>query len=327
MNVRTDIPLSLMNQSHGNTSGADNAKKDRDERERPRSRVEESSRQKRDPSATRRDRDRDNRDRERRSDRDRDESKKDRQDSRREKDESARRDRETDKEGDPEDPRRWRDDGKRDERIAARRERVEKDREHMHEKTPHEGHDSAHERHHDRRWVTGEEREARPKRTSGRERRPGVSDDHKERDDRKDRDREREKEPAWMDTYIPSESSTGILGGKVANGELDSIQAWKKGMKAKEQGSGATKDIPTTTDGSDVPERQLDEIQLFKMMMKREEEKKRVEGKDSEDVRSLSAQYEKEGPSSLVPKTREQQKALVLSNGEAFVVSHCASAQ
>ena len=87
-----------------------------------------------------------------------------------------------------------------------------------------------------------EEREARTKRGAerggGRDRRNG--DDEKERGEPKssgrDRDREREKEPAWMDTYIPpATSGTGILGGKGADGELDGIQAWKKGMKEKEK--------------------------------------------------------------------------------------------
>ena len=32
-----------------------------------------------------------------------------------------------------------------------------------------------------------------------------------------------------METYIPSPSSGGILGGK-GDGEVDSIQAWKKDM-------------------------------------------------------------------------------------------------
>ena len=125
-----------------------------------------------------------------------------------------------------------------------------------------------------------------------------MLDDGKEKDDRKERDRDRdreqrerekEKEPAWMDTYIPTGPGAGILGGKGSEGELDGIQAFKKGMKAKEQ-----KDLPSSgemleradVDGPNgsskiaapsstlLSEKPLDEIQLFKLMMKMEQEQK-----------------------------------------------------
>lgn len=155
------------------------------------------------------------------------------------------------------DSRRWRDDGKRDERMAARRERErdDKDREN--------------------RWQTTEDRDSRLKRVAGRDRK--NADDGKDKDRRDDRDRDREKEPAWMETYVP-DASGGILGGRTADGEMDSIQAWKKGMKEKEEKdkAGATKDLSSgpQQDTHGHAEPQMDEIQLFKMMIKREADKK-----------------------------------------------------
>jgi hypothetical protein len=88
-----------------------------------------------------------------------------------------------------------------------------------------------------------------------------------------------------MDTYIPTDSSPGILGGQTPGGELDGIQAWKKGIKDKEvRDHGSTsshaQDIigqPSSSTLSGPTEKAMDEIQLFKLMMKREEEKKKSE--------------------------------------------------
>ncbi|KAI0793417.1 hypothetical protein C8Q75DRAFT_750127 [Abortiporus biennis] len=239
----------------------DNARRDRDNRDRPRSR----SRPRRDPSASRRDRERDDRDRDwgRRDDhyrRDADHYGRDRDRY------EYNRSRDNDREGD-DDPRRWRDDGRRDERMAARRDRER-------------GWDRW-EPSHERERV--DERDARGKRVNGRDRRGGTGEDGKEKEDRRDREREKEKEPAWMDDYVPSATSGGILGGKGGQGELDGIQAWKKGMKEREQkdkdhSSSETHEEPSTELGevqaTGKSESQLDEIQLFKLMMKREADKK-----------------------------------------------------
>lgn len=153
---------------------------------------------------------------------------------------------------------------------------------------------------------------------NGREKRGAAgAEDGKEREDR--RDREREKEPAWMETYVPSSSTPGILGGKGVDGELDGIQAWKKGMKEREQ-----KDKPSEVDTGDVKEgqhvndtkppippggapsgSQLDEIQLFKLMMKREERKKQDENQEStvsgtSPATDLPSQGSENGVSGLV---------------------------
>ncbi|KAK0465406.1 uncharacterized protein EV420DRAFT_1637544 [Desarmillaria tabescens] len=179
---------------------------------------------------------------------------------------------------DNDDPRRWRDDGKRDERMATRRER-ERERERDRRDKP--SHDQAWDPSNDRRWTPGDDRS---KKATGRDRKNGT-DDGRDRDDRRS-EREREKEPAWMDTYVPTSTSTGILGGKGADGELDGIQAWKKGMKEKEQReSKADKPSESVKDASDQtspPEKQLDEIQIFKMLMKREQEQKKLD--QSSDV-------------------------------------------
>ena len=256
-------------------------RREREDRERPRSRVRDSSRQQRDASPPRR---------ERELDRDRD----------RDRDEHRRRDgRDRDVERDPsDDPRRWRDDGKRDERLAARRElrdkeyrEKERDRERergsrVNERESNWDSDRNRDRERDR-WVM-DERDSRSKRTNGRDR-PGHSRDE-DRDERKDsRVRVEEKEPAWMDTYIPSDSGAGILGGKAENGELDGIQAWKLGMKEKERKerecevSRSTGDVKlagaaqvTDSQAAPPPEPPLDEIQLFKLMIKREGEKNKA---------------------------------------------------
>ncbi|KAG6878422.1 hypothetical protein C0993_007023 [Termitomyces sp. T159_Od127] len=191
------------------------------------------------------------------------------------------REREPDREHD-DDPRGWRDDGKRDERLAARRLR-EKD----------SVLDPV-----DRRWVAGEEREGRTKRPIGRDRK--LADEVKDRDDRRDREREKEKEPAWMDTYVPPSFSGGILGGKAGDGELDGIQAWKKERKEKEMkdkvdiksAKGKTSTTQESVQNLDSNGTALDEIQLFRLLMKREEEKKRVD--TTEDVSQSGTEYSTE---------------------------------
>ncbi len=263
-------------------------RREREDRERPRSRVQDSSRQRRDPSPSRRESERDR-------DRDRDEHR--RRDDRR--DDHIRRDRDGERDNN-DDHRRWRDDGKRDERMAARRElrdkeHREKERERERERGSRASErdsnlDSERPRDRERdRWVL-DERDAQSKRTNGRDRRRHSRDedrDGKDRDERKDpRVRTEEKEPAWMDTYIPSDSGAGILGGKAENGELDGIQAWKLGMKEKERKeresealrSNSDIECPGSAKATEIPatpptEPPLDEIQLFKLMIKREEEK------------------------------------------------------
>ena len=172
--------------------------------------------------------------------------------SRREKDDS-RRDRERFNDGD-DDNRRWREDGRR--RSERSRDLRDEDG-----------------------WTLSEDR-----RRGGRDRKLG---DAREREERLER--EKEKEPAWMETYVPPSASAGILGGKGAEGEVDDIQAWKKDMKEREMKSKA---VPTesstvaleplepiepserTEAPKPVAEGQLDEIQLFKLMMKKEEQKR-----------------------------------------------------
>ncbi|KAH8100640.1 hypothetical protein BXZ70DRAFT_165827 [Cristinia sonorae] len=251
----------------GREDRADTSRRDRDARDKPRSR----SRARRDPSNTRRERDRDREDHRREREeyprRDKDDYfRRDWEDRLRDKEDNLRERRDHGDRDAEEDPRRWRDDGKRDERMAARRER---------------GWD---------RWEPGNDRDraddGRAKRAAGRDRRPGGGDDGRDKDDR--REREKEKEPAWMETYVPSSPGSGILGGQTAEGELDGIQAWKKGLKEKERKEKDTEDIPELpsvkpSTAEPVPvaqeprssgESQLDEIQMFKLMMKREAEKK-----------------------------------------------------
>jgi hypothetical protein len=264
-------------------------RREREDRERPRSRARDSSRQRRDPSPSRRDR-------EPERDRDKDREEHRRRDDRR--DDHVRRDRDVERDND--DHRRWRDDGKRDERLAARRELRDKEhRERERERDRERGtrtserdsnFDSERPRDRERdRWAL-DEGDAQSKRPNGRDRRRHSRDDDrdgKDRDERKDpRVRTEEKEPAWMDTYIPSDSGVGILGGKAENGEMDGIQAWKLGMKERERKEresevlrsssdieGAGSAMVTRIPATPPTEPPLDEIQLFKLMIKREEEK------------------------------------------------------
>jgi hypothetical protein len=95
---------------------------------------------------------------------------------------------------------------------------------------------------------------------------------------RRKEDRQKEKESAWMDTYIQNESAFGILGGQAPNGELDGIKAWKKGLKERDT---RDKEASTTTGGlsktaaeptstsSDFSDKPLDEIQIFRLLMKK----------------------------------------------------------
>lgn len=74
-----------------------------------------------------------------------------------------------------------------------------------------------------------------------------------------------------MDTYVPTTTSSGILGGQTEDGELDGIQAWKKNMKEKEQKE-KDKEMLANSKTSNGPSKSgVDEIQLFKMMMKQEQ--------------------------------------------------------
>ncbi len=157
--------------------------------------------------------------------------------------------------------------------------RRERDRDRERDRRDKPGHDQAWDSSNDRRWAPGDDRS---KKATGRDRKNGVEDG---KDDRRG-EREREKEPAWMDTYIPTSPSMGILGGKGADGELDGIQAWKKVMKEKEQRENKadqpSEDVKDASDQTSPPEKQLDEIQIFKMLMKREQEQKKLD--QSSDV-------------------------------------------
>jgi hypothetical protein len=222
--------------------------------------VSKKDRDREDVGRGRRDCNREGNDFDRRPDCQRDESWREREELRRD---NSRRDRDPEREFELDDPRRWRDDGKRDERLAAKR-----DRERARDIAFHEtGNDTSR----DRRCVIVEERDFRSKRSIGRDKRTGgVTEDGKGRDNRKDREREKEKEkePAWMETYVPTDPSQGILGGKSMDVGVGGMQ----GRNEKEQENNEVGTI--RPDNISPPEEQeLDEIQLFRLMMKREEKK------------------------------------------------------
>lgn len=86
-----------------------------------------------------------------------------------------------------------------------------------------------------------------------------------------------------MDTYVPGDSSPGILGGHGLSGELDGIQAFKKEQKDKELKDKAanlsalpvTQDLEETSSSVlhvDMKQEPLDEIQLFKRMMLKDQQ-------------------------------------------------------
>lgn len=82
-----------------------------------------------------------------------------------------------------------------------------------------------------------------------------------------------------METYVPTTPGDGILGAQT-EGQLDGIQAWKKGMKEKEKKGKEGEHTPAAKkkdDGAEPApqisaststEGNMDEIQLFKLMMK-----------------------------------------------------------
>lgn len=169
------------------------------------------------------------------------------------------------------------------------------------------------------------------KRSTGRDRK--LVDEVKDRDDRRDREREKEKEPAWMDTYVPSSSSGGILGGKAGDGQLDGIQAWKKERKEKEMkekvdvnsAKGKTSTTHESVQNLDSNGTALDEIQIFRLLMKKEEEKKRVDTTEdvsqsgTEDSTEITAVVQGHPPLSSQPHTthHENPGGYNLSNGIA----------
>jgi hypothetical protein len=86
-----------------------------------------------------------------------------------------------------------------------------------------------------------------------------------------------------MDTYVPGDSSPGILGGHGLSGELDGIQAFKKEQKDKELKDKAAnlfapsvaQDLEETSSSvlhAGVKQEPLDEIQLFKRMMLKDQQ-------------------------------------------------------
>lgn len=142
-------------------------------------------------------------------------------------------------------------------------------------------------------WSIAEEKGGR---RGGRDRR---QDDARDRDDRNDR--EKEKEPAWMETYVPSSSSGGILGGKGAEGEIDSIQEWKLNMKRAERKAlglpepEAPQPIRTSASSSSTPKsdgkksdvKEVDSITQRKASMKATEEKVKAGAAAKEKAKAL----------------------------------------
>jgi hypothetical protein len=141
-----------------------------------------------------------------------------------------------------------------------------------------------------------------------------------------------------MDTYIPGDSGAGILGGE---GELDGIQAFKKGMRAKEQkdapsspddareaiadrlsGSLKSEVAPSTGLSSDKP---LDEIQLFKLMMKKEQDQKapeKLQVPAPEPILTGPTLQEVESGVPGLPRVSDQRKVSTLPNGTLFLCGH-----
>lgn len=108
-----------------------------------------------------------------------------------------------------------------------------------------------------------------------------------------------------METYVPTTPGGGILGGRGEDGELDGIQAWKKNMKEREKkekeaealagsGSGSKADeytdVASKSKSKALPrETPLDEIQVFKLLMK-EAAKKEPEEAGASPIQSSATQ-------------------------------------
>jgi len=102
---------------------------------------------------------------------------------------------------------------------------------------------------------------------------------------------EDDREPAWMQAYDPEKDGklAGALGGEPSNGQLDSIQAWKRELRAKENQESASGFLADNVLADDIVKTQsvdstahpeggtqqgpIDEIAMFKLMMQREQTK------------------------------------------------------
>ncbi|GJJ13782.1 hypothetical protein Clacol_008039 [Clathrus columnatus] len=102
-------------------------------------------------------------------------------------------------------------------------------------------------------WTIGEERSHAARRAPGRggERRTSGADEDKE----VRKDREKDKEPAWMDDYVPEPNApkAGIFGGKI-EGMEDELQAWKRKQASTKQQtttapSTSTPTLPSASNG------------------------------------------------------------------------------
>lgn len=110
------------------------------------------------------------------------------------------------------------------------------------------------------------------------------------------------------------------MGGKT-DGELDGIQAWKKDMKAREKKEKGAETSTEPVQKTDAPSESqtksdaapadppLDEIQMFKLMMKKEAAKKETEHAEPEGSTPTSG-----GPSSLA-KDDSARKSVQFSLG------------
>jgi hypothetical protein len=184
-----------------------------------------------------------------------------------------------DRELELDDPRQWRDDGKREERMALAREKYG-NRDYREREREKSGETWNLSNRNNRRWANLEEqRDTRSKRSAPRERRLATTeDDTRERDD--GRSREKEKQPAWMEPYIPKGS-----GGNGFGQGTDGIRVWKESLKEKTEKQesvepGGDLSMSESADHTSHPmpppsEKPLDEIQLFKLLMRQEEEKKK----------------------------------------------------
>jgi len=81
--------------------------------------------------------------------------------------------------------------------------------------------------------------------------------DKKDEDHQGNRDKGKEKEPAWAETSIPG--SIGLP--RTADVEMDAVQAWEREKEGPKQ------------DTAGQAELQMDEIQLFKMLLEHEADK------------------------------------------------------
>ncbi|KAF8320280.1 hypothetical protein DL93DRAFT_1822212 [Clavulina sp. PMI_390] len=132
-----------------------------------------------------------------------------------------------------------------------------------------------------------------------------------------------DREPAWMGDYVPETS--GKTGGSRANDSgVDDLQAWKRSIKEKELAVATSEDNAAPLPNGDLapqpPPNDLDDLQLFKLKVKQEQEKRDTTS-ESEGVAAVAPLDPPPGLSATVDTsmtTQPSEHSQVISLSDVF---------